>query len=287
MAQSPTHKFGQIIGDLLEQMLRQPLEKVARRHGLYLDFKHARAARENRRKVTWTDHKGNTHDLDYVLELGGSEDEIGSPKAFIESAWRRYTKHSRNKAQEIQGAVSVLAETYSENSPFLGIVLAGVFTEGSLRQLRSHGFSIVYCPYEKVIRAFSKVGIDAAFDENTPDADVQAEVQAFLALDARTRLRLVTTLRKLVRKELDEFVAELNQSLTRRIERIVVATLHGPECELLTVSDAIAFIDGYDECTPADRFVRYEVDVRYSNGDRIAAQFAEKATAIAFLSGLT
>jgi hypothetical protein len=105
MAESPSHKFGQIIGELLEEVLRKPLMRIARRHGLYLDFKHPRKARGNKRKVCWTDHKGNKHDLDYVLEFGGSETVIGKPKAFIESAWRRYTKHSRNKAQEIQGSV--------------------------------------------------------------------------------------------------------------------------------------------------------------------------------------
>ena len=57
----------------------------------------------------------------------------GKPVAFIESAWRRYTKHSRNKAQEIQGAILPLAETYSESNLFLGAVLAGVFTEGRIK----------------------------------------------------------------------------------------------------------------------------------------------------------
>ena len=127
MAQSPSHKFGQIIGDVLEQMLMRSFSEFADAHDLYLDYKHARKARGNRKKVSWVDHKGNKHDLDYVFEAGGSEAVIGTPKAFIESAWRRYTKHSRNKAQEIQGAVAVLAETYQDHSPFLGVVLAGVF----------------------------------------------------------------------------------------------------------------------------------------------------------------
>ena len=46
---------------------------------------------------------------DYVLERGGTDTVRGLPAAFIETAWRRYTKHSRNKAQEIQGAVLALA----------------------------------------------------------------------------------------------------------------------------------------------------------------------------------
>lgn len=76
-----------------------------------------------KRKVAWIDGQGNTHDLDYVFELGGSDEQIGSPRAFIEAAWRRYTKHSRNKAQEIQGAILPLAERFHDCHPFLGAVL--------------------------------------------------------------------------------------------------------------------------------------------------------------------
>ena len=86
----------------------------------------------------------NSHDLDFVLERGGTPDKIGMPVAFIETAWRRYTKHSRNKAQEIQGALEPLAETYRHLAPFKGAVLAGVFTEGALTQLRSLGFTVLY-----------------------------------------------------------------------------------------------------------------------------------------------
>ena len=175
MGVSPSHKFGQIIGDLLEGMLRDPLQSVAGRYGLYLDYKHARPVRGDKRKVTWTDRLGNSHDLDYVLEKGGSETVQGTPKAFIETAWRRYTKHSRNKVGEIQGAISPLAETHKDCNPFLRAVLAGVFTEGSLRQLRSHHFAVVYVPYESIVRAFGEVGVDASFDEHTPDAAISEE----------------------------------------------------------------------------------------------------------------
>ena len=103
MAQSPPHRLGQIIGEVLELTIHDPLQALCQRHGLYLDTQHSRPARDGRTKVTWKDQNGNTHDLDYVIEQGGSESQLGIPKAFIEIAWRRYTKHSRNKAQEIQG----------------------------------------------------------------------------------------------------------------------------------------------------------------------------------------
>jgi hypothetical protein len=111
LAQSPTHKFGQIIGELVEKSVHEPLAEIAHKHALYLDYQHPRPARQGKTKVSWQDDKGNVHDLDYVLEAGGSEDKLGNPKAFIEIAYRRYTKHSRNKAQEMQGAIVPLAET--------------------------------------------------------------------------------------------------------------------------------------------------------------------------------
>ena len=176
MAQSPAHKFGQIIGDLLEAAVEPLLRRFAKSHGLYLDRKGPRTARPGR-KVSWTDLSGNTHDLDYVLERGGTAQRIGVPVAFIETAWRRYTKHSRNKAQEIQGAILPLAEAYRNAAPFIGVILAGVFTEGALAQLRSLGFSVLYFPYETVVQAFQIIGVDAYFTEETADIELARKVR--------------------------------------------------------------------------------------------------------------
>src|SRR5438874_12406225 len=80
MAESPAHRFGQIIGDTLERAIRPLFEAIARDLGLYLDGKGERKARGTRRKVAWVDGKGNTHDLDYVFEAGGDADTVGTPK---------------------------------------------------------------------------------------------------------------------------------------------------------------------------------------------------------------
>ena len=64
MAESPAHRFGQIIGELLESAIRPLLEQVAEQHGLYFDTKRPRKARGGKSKVAWTDAKRNTHDLD-------------------------------------------------------------------------------------------------------------------------------------------------------------------------------------------------------------------------------
>lgn len=238
MAESLSHKFGQIIGDLLELALEPHLQKFARKHKLYLDKKGIRKARTGK-KVTWTDTRGNKHDLDFVLERGGTENKVGIPVAFIESAWRRYTKHSRNKAQEIQSAILPLATKYKSSAPFVGVVLAGDFTNGALTQLKSLGFGVLYFPYETVVKAFSKFGINAAFDEKTAEADFRNKIDCWNKLP--NKVDVAKELLKLNKKSVDEFLSLLSDSVSRFIERIIILPLHGQESISNSVNEAIDF----------------------------------------------
>ncbi|HXP59213.1 MAG TPA: hypothetical protein VN829_01915, partial [Dongiaceae bacterium] len=162
MAQSLAHRWGQVIGNCFEMFVRSILAEVAEAHKLYLDSKGPRKARGGHRKVTWPDGYGNKHDLDYVLERGGTEETRGVPVAFIESAWRRYTKHSKNKAQEIEAAVVPVALTFSRHQPFCGAVVAGEVTKHALDQLESKGFAVLHVPYESIQSGFEDLGIDAS-----------------------------------------------------------------------------------------------------------------------------
>lgn len=285
MAASPAHKLGQVIGDTVEAAIEPLLRKFARKHGLYLDRKGIRPARRGT-KVTWTDAAGNKHDLDYVLERGGSAAAVGSPAAFIETMWRRYTKHSRNKAQEIQGALLPLKETYHADSPFIGAVLAGVFTEGALVQLRSLGFVVLHFPLLTVVKAFKLAGIDVQFDEDTPTEDLAAKAAAAGSLSPQDGQHIARNLVRLNRDAVRTFMAALERAVTRRIDAVRVLALHGSECVLSSVEDAISFIAQYGEGSSGLPVVAYEVQVRYTNGDSIDGRFASKESAIAFLRSI-
>ncbi len=280
MAESLSHKFGQIIGDLLELALEPNLQKFARKHKLYLDKKGERKARSGK-KVSWTDSKGNKHDLDFVLERGGTENKIGVPIAFIESAWRRYTKHSRNKAQEIQSAVLPLVTKYKSSSPFVGVVLSGVFTEGALNQLKSLGFGVLYFPYETVVKAFAKFGINAAFDEKTAEADFRKKIDNWNILP--NKVDVAKELLKLNKKSVDEFLSLLSDSVSRFIERIIILPLHGQETVSNSVNEAIDFLKKYSEDKPKLPLSKYEIIIKYNTGDRIEASFKDKKDTIKFL----
>lgn len=283
MANSPAHKLGQIIGDVLEEAIAPFLRKFAEDNGLYLDSKGKRLARPGIR-VAWKDINGNNHDLDFVMERGGSEEQLGSPVAFIESAWRRYTKHSKNKAQEIQGAILPLAQLYSGNAPFLGAILAGEFTANSLQQLRSLGFSVLYFEYRSIIKSFSKGGIDVSFEENTPEPELQLRVDEWNELSDKQHLAIIDDIASSNRDAIEEFLTELRVSATRTIISVTITALHGKVYELISVSDAISFIHEYRDTSNALPFLRFEISINYSNRDFVRGEFANAVDALEFLS---
>ena len=283
MAKSPSHKFGQIVGETLELTVAPLLHNFAAKHGLFFDKKGTRKARAGK-KVSWRDMYGNTHDLDYVFERNGTEEKIGTPVAFIETAWRRYTKHSRNKAQEIQGAVVPLAMTHKNTVPFLGAILAGVFTGGAITQLRSLGFTVLYFTYDDVIKAFKTVGIDASFDESTSDSEFAIKVAKWEKLSGGKRELIYKALVEIKNKEIKMFVKHLETTITRKITLVRIIPLHGKSFELKSIKKAIDFINDYDEKSVVTSVIRYEVEVRYNNDDSINGKFEDKNNAINFLN---
>jgi hypothetical protein len=283
MAKSPAHRWGQIIGDVLEEAFRPVFKSAADAHALYFDYKRKRAARPAL-TVSWRDQYGNAHLLDYVMERGGTENALGLPVAFIETAFRRYTKHSKNKAQEIEGAVVPLADTYSYLHPFRGAILAGEFTGNSLTQLRSRGFEIIYIPYDDVIKAFDKVGIDASCVEETTDIDFQEKVDKWDGLSGADRAKVGAVLVELAKAETEKFVTALNARLARQVQHVTVTVLHGRGQDLATIVDAIAYIDGYSATAVTDSpATKVDVQVRYNNGDVIGGVFHDRGDAIAYL----
>lgn len=72
MAQAPAHRFGQIIGNALEAASESVLRQFAYEHNLFLDKSGPRTARKYK-SVTWVDIFNNSHNLDYVMERGGTE----------------------------------------------------------------------------------------------------------------------------------------------------------------------------------------------------------------------
>jgi len=284
MAKSYAHTFGEFLGAFFEDLMKKPIREFADKHHLYFDTIGDREAREAK-KVTWTDIHGSKHDLDFVLEKGGTQSVIGEPVAFIELAWRRYTKHSKNKAQEIAGAVNPICEKYSLIKPFKGAILSGQFTENSLNQLRNDGFHVLYIPFEVMVEAFKKFDLDIDFDEDTKESAFRIKLHA---LTKRANIPVLERVREELlnccKDDISRFVDELSASYNRKISSICVLPLHGKRIEVVDIQSAIEFINGYKDI-PIDNKLEYvEVFITYNNGTVIHCQFPDKAEAVAFLN---
>ena len=283
MAVSYSHRLGQIIGKSLENALEPLLREFAGKHNLYFDKKEFRPARTGA-KVTWTDINNNKHDLDYVFEKDGTPEIIGKPIAFIECAWRRYTKHSRNKAQEIQGAIMPLFEKYKKDNPFIGVILAGEFTENSLKQLQSLGFTILYFPYELIVNAFSAVGIDVYFEEKTTEEVFAKQIALWEKLNNNQKEEVYKKITEQNLSEIDKFMYSLQLKLDRKITRICIWMMYGKQFSFDTIEKAKEFIVNIDINDVSPEFNRYEAEIQYSNGDIIKVEYHNQNDLLRFLS---
>ena len=289
MAKSPAHRFGQIIGDLLEKTLIRYCKPTAIKHGMYLDYKHCRPARNNQNEVRWQDINGNTHKLDIVIEAGGTEEVMGKPRAFIEIAWRRYTKHAKNKTQEISAAIKPLVLRYNDSSPFYGVVLAGEFTKNSLEQIQSEVFKLLFFSTIEIEKAFASEGINAHWEENTPDEELLNRVKQAEALSAQQLEKIGDYLMSNKTEQWVSFVNSLKNALCRTLLSIHITSLYGDSKEFTSIKDACDYINL--ETSPItftqEAFQKYEIVIKFSNGDRIEMQFKEKQTALLSLAGFS
>ena len=276
-----------MIGDLLEDACVVFVKDIVDEYNLYLDHKHPRDARGGQREVRWSDIDGNVHKLDIVLEEGGSEYEFGSPRAFIEIAWRRYTKHSKNKAQEIAGAILPLVDKYSSLAPFYGTVIAGVFTELSIKQLVSEGFNVIYLDYQSLRKVFSNNGIDIVWEEDTSDFELQEKVNQFEALSSEKRDKIIRDLINTNGEQFSEFANKLRKSLDRRVSRLLITPIFGSKSLFYSYEDALSFLESFDDSHVSGDFIRYEIRVEYTNGDYVDSSFNEKSTATMFVRSLS
>ncbi len=280
MAQSASHQLGELIGNFFEETFKTPMNIVVKKDNLYLDTIGPRGTRKGT-KITWTDKNGSKHDLDYVVEKGGTYDKIGEPVAFIELAWRRYTKHSKNKAQEISGAVIPIAEKYADLCPFKGAILGGDFTQNSIDQLRNAGFSVLYIPMKTVVDCFNEFGVDISYDEKTSENDFIKKVNSFNSIPD---LNIVSKrLLELCKDDFNLFINDFDSYVNRSIDNICIIPLYGDPHQLKTIETAIQFMESYEEKDSSCSFAYYQVFLSYKNGSKIEARFNTKNEVILFL----
>ena len=232
MPQSEGHKLGQMVGEwfektvvlkILDSVVSHQLTRLA--GSVYLDKIGPRGVRHGKKKIVWKDDNGATHDLDYVLEIGGTDQSEGYPIAFVEAAWRRYTKHSKAKAQEIQGAVLpvVECENHTLIPPFLGAVICGEWTKPSIDQLEGVGFEVLRFTEREIFDLFSNHDIDIEWEETTPTDSMIGKRESFEELEPDTLDELANQFLRDHSDAIDEFQGNLVASIERKVTNCSLA----------------------------------------------------------------
>lgn len=245
--------------------------------------------RGNRTKLTWLDNAGNSHDLDYMLERGGSAEKVGRPVAFIELAWRRYTKHSRNKTGEIEGALLPLRDSY-RSCLFLGVIVSGEYTQGGIRQLESHGIRVLHIPYERVIGAFRLKGLDLDYPEEAPPSLKRRLVSQLRRISKSELTEITAAFEEGIRDGLDQFLGSLEAAINRQLDAVIIIGAYGDPHTVKTIAEAVRFVQGFDtQGVPRSlRFLKFEIIVRYKDGTEIDARsLPTREAALQFLSQFT
>lgn len=281
---SPGHKLGQMIGDWLECIFEKRLVAFANEHrNLYCDKKGLRPlVRGKKKKLTWLDSKGNKHDLDYVFEKNGSESKKGEPVGFIELCWRRYTKHSRNKAGEIEGSLVHLGLTYNTGT-FLGAILVGEFTDGAINQMQSRNIVVLHIPYKVIVDTFLSKKINLDYPENAPDTLKYDLIEAINRLSQSQQEEIEITFLNKINADYQRFMQKLDVAISRKVEYVRVFPLFGNQLTFDTIASAIKEIEGFSTEPCIGGFQRFEVLVKFSNGDKVEATFKERQDAVSFL----
>lgn len=199
---SAGHKLGQLIGDWYEEYFVHDLLKgVAESLGLYLDTRFVERKAVRGEKIIWEDLDCNNVDYDCVLELGGTDEHKGEPVAFIESFWRRGSRHSKDKARDDSGKLMPMRDTYP-TARFLGIISCGDFTQPACDLVRSRNIDLFYINKNNIIKAFSDNDLIIDYPDKSKEDDKQKVAATF-------ERNFTPAKKKAVAKSLKEIVGDV------------------------------------------------------------------------------
>lgn len=290
MADAPGHLLGQLIGGILETATEPVLRELAAKHGLYVDTKGPRPGVRKGQLLTLLDSDGNKHDLDFVVERGGTAEGVGSYAAFVECAWRRLTKHSKAKAQEIQGAVLPLLSRWSNIGPIPAAVVAGKWSRPSIKQLETCGFVVLQLDFDSTVEVFEGFGINIKGPEDIPsdkipDSFWATQNQRWQALSNVELAKMASALRNTNKDDFASFSAELEARIIRTVSIVKFHPVHGCSYELGSIELAIDAMHAYDSSV-THPLIRFEFEVIYTNGDSIRGAYSSIEAAEEFLRRL-
>jgi len=188
---NPGSALGEAIGKLIETDLALAIHQVAE------PFSHSV------RSMTLRNHLKNKHQIDMVVS-----DSEGRPVILVEPKYLRYKKHNWDKGSRLCIAHYSLRRTYPSIRKSIG-VLAGEWTDASLRFLQSFGVETHCVPFNHIADVLEHYKIPFRWDEK----------------DTRTPARAWQRFHKLSEEERTEVGAAITAPVRQKVQRSIEMTL--------------------------------------------------------------
>ena len=165
----------------------------------------------------------------------------------------------------------------------MGAILAGLFTEPSLKQMESSGFTVALFSYETIITAFASAHVNVRFDESTPDQAFSKVISQIERLSENERSSIKDSLVRSNKPLIDKFFSNLKATLDRQIEEIILIPLYGKRYAFESIDAITRFVLEYKNNMDAQDFISFKLYVTYTNGSNIKSEFCSKEEVFRFL----
>jgi len=187
MVTNPGSALGEAVGKLIEADLAAAILQVAE------------AFNHSVRPMTLRNHMGNRHQIDTVVS-----DSEAKPIILIEPKYLRYKKHNWDKGSRLCIAHYSLRRTYPSIRKSIG-VLAGEWTDASLRFIQSFGVETHRIPFNHIADVLEQHGIVFRWGEKDTWTPAQAW-QRFCQLSEEERAEIAAATTDHVRQTVKQSV---------------------------------------------------------------------------------
>nr|HID12898.1 hypothetical protein [Anaerolineae bacterium] len=200
----PGSALGEAVGKLIEADLTAAVRQIAE------SFDHSV------RSMRLRNHLGNRHQVDIVVS-----DSEARPVILIEPKYLRYKKHNWDKGSRLCIAHYSLRRTYPSIRKSIG-VLAGEWTDASLRFLQSFGVEVHHIPFDHIADVLGHHGVQFQWGEKNAQTPAEAWQQfGLLSEDAKEKMATAITqpVRQAVRHSIETTLG-WDPSAPKRVEAV-------------------------------------------------------------------
>ena len=150
--------------------------------------------------------------------------------------------------------------------------------------MESNGIQVLYIPYELIVDCFKIKDIDLDYAEDAPDSDKTNLILKFNSLSCHDITDIESCIKSNSGDVYANFMDKLKDALFRKPDSIIIVPLFGKGKEFNIISDAIDYVDTFSEEQNVDNpFCKFEVYIRFGNGDKIDCSLENKERLILFL----